>query len=226
MHPKLCMNSQDPFPPRSTGGPRGTLSDRDRVQVLIEEYRALYGLLSFRLAAVDRRLPVAGGTLGAVLGSFSALPAETGLGVLLAMPAALAALLRTTVVHNRSKEDVLRRIDEIERQVNQIAGEELLAFQSRHPNRQRVVGGRSGRGTVLAVLGFCLSGVAACGYLFTRVPAVCLSVTILYHLYLTAIVLDMLVAVWQLSRYAYRKPPAGGCPLFVGRRWIWFPPDV
>ena len=41
--------------------PSNRLSDETRLRVLLEEYRALHGLLGFRLAAMDRHLPLAGG---------------------------------------------------------------------------------------------------------------------------------------------------------------------
>ncbi len=49
--------------------PQGThspplVSPETRLQILLEEYRALYGLLTFRRTAMDRRLPAVGGTLG------------------------------------------------------------------------------------------------------------------------------------------------------------------
>lgn len=193
------------------------LGERDRVEVLLEEHRALYGLLSFRLSAVDSRLPVAGGTLGAVLGSFSALPPDTKLVVLLLMPPALTWLMRTTVNHSRSKEDVLRRLDEIERQVNQIAGEELLAFQSRHPNRGRNVSGRSGSSTVFAVLTCCLAGLASCGLLLCTTPAVGEPLAWSYWTLLAVSAIDQIRAIVKLRRYRYQKVPPEPCPLFAGR---------
>jgi len=38
-----------------------------RIQILFEEYRSLYSLLTFRLTAMDRRLPAIGGTLAGIL---------------------------------------------------------------------------------------------------------------------------------------------------------------
>lgn len=201
-----------------TPSPQETLSESERIHVLTEEYRALYGLLSFRLAAVDRRLPVAAGTLGAVLGGFTALPADSKLVVLLAMPPALIWLLRTTTSHSRSKEDVLRRIDEIERQVNQIAGEELLAFQSRHPNRGKVVAGRSGSGIVFAVLAFCLTALASCAFLAGPLAGLSAQLLTAYWVFLLATGADIARSVLRLRRYRYHKPPSDACPLFVGRR--------
>ena len=47
--------------------PRAGVSVETRIQVLLEEYRALYALLTFRLTAMDRRLPAIGGALAAAL---------------------------------------------------------------------------------------------------------------------------------------------------------------
>jgi membrane protein implicated in regulation of membrane protease activity len=193
------------------------LADTERVRVLLEEFRALYGLLSFRLAAVERSLPVAGGTLAAILSGSPTLPIEVRRVVLLAMPAALLWLLRTTCAHARSKEDVLRRIDEIERQVNQLAGEELLVFQSRHPNRRRVVAGRSGGTTVLGALGFSLTGVTACAWMGLPLWPGQVEQYV-YAGFVVAIATFLTVSVWRLLRYAYRKAEPTTCPLFIGRR--------
>jgi len=194
------------------------LTEKERIQFLIEEYRALYGLLSFRLAAVDRHLPVAGGVLGAMLGSFGALPPDTKVVILLGMPAALTWLMRSTINHSRSKEDVLRRIDEIERQVNQIAGEELLSFQSRHPNRGRNVSGRSGSSIVSAMLGFCLAALVICAYLIGQAGPAPGRLLETYWALLAITGLDIIWAFLRLRRYRYRKPPAEKCPLFIGQR--------
>lgn len=117
------------MPPDATVQNAPPLGDTERVRVLLEEFRALYALLSFRLAAVERSLPVAGGTLAAILSGSTSLAHEAQRVVLLAMPAALLWLMRTTCAQARSKEDVIRRIAELEGAVNRIAGEELLAFQ-------------------------------------------------------------------------------------------------
>jgi hypothetical protein len=198
----------------------GGLADRDRVDILIEEYRALYGLLLFRLTAMDRRLPVAGGTLGVLLGSVTVMPPDTKLIFLLGLPAALAWLLRTTANHARAKEDHLRRIDEIERQVNQIAGEELLVFQSRHPNRHRTVSGRTGVGTILAAFSVCLTMLAGCGYLFHPLARQDPITAAAYYSYLACVGAYQALTVAKLRRYRYRRPPPVAAPPFEARRAI------
>lgn len=183
------------------------LNAADRIGVMFEEYRALYGLLSFRLAAVDQQLPVVAGALMAVVSSIDALPANPQLAVLLAVPVTICWWMRTTVAHARSKEDVLRRIDEIERLVNQLAGEELLAFQSRHPNRRRAVGGRTGVSAVSSVFALSLAGLLGC------LAAVIQRATVPPHLmaaYLAYIGLgaaDLVHVLIRLRHYGYAKAP-------------------
>lgn len=183
----------------------------------MEEHRALYGLLSFRLAAVERSLPVAGGTLAAILSGSACLPPETRRVVLLAMPAALLWLMRTTCAHARSKEDVVRRLGELEGAVNHIAGEELLAFQSRHPNRGKHVSGRSGGTTVFGVLSFCLTAVTACAWIALPLWPNWMMRAV-YGAYVLCVAADAIASVWRLGRYAYRKAPPRGESLFIGLR--------
>ncbi len=183
--------------------------------MLLEEYRALNGLLTFRLGAMDRRLPVAGGTLGAILGVTTAMPPDTKLAFLLGLPVALLWLMLSTVQHARSKEDHLRRIDEIERLVNRLAGEELLVFQSRHPNKRLTPAGRSGFATVLSLLSTCWMMLAACCALVSTPHGLLgLPGTIAYCGYAAGFAGMMLHAVIRLRHYRYRRPPADGRPLF------------
>ncbi len=202
--------------------PMTNLTKEARIQVLLEEYRALYGLLTFRLGAMDRRLPVAGGTLGALLGATTAMPADTKLAFLLGLPVALLWLLLSTVQHARAKEDHLRRIDEIERLVNRLAGEELLVFQSRHPNKRRMPAGRSGFGTVLSVLSTCWMMLAACCFLVSTPPRLLqLGGTLAYCLYIAGFAGVMLHVVIRLRQYRYRRPPTNGRPIFEAYSQDW-----
>jgi len=196
-------NSQLPPKPQEN-----TVNVETRIQILFEEYRALYSLLTFRLTAMDRRLPAIGGTLAGILCSIPAMPDETRLAFLLALPLAVLWLFLTTAQHARSKEDHLRRIDEIERRVNELADEELLVFQSRHPNKARYPGGRTGYAAVLAILTVCLTMLGACIYT-AQIPRPLIARTQFhaYLAYLAACSTIMLVATLRLSRYRYRRPP-------------------
>jgi len=205
--------------PPNTQRPLTVVSTETRIHILLQEFHALYGLLTFRLTAMDRRLPAVAGTLGTMLGCTTAMPDPTRLAFLAGLPLALLWLVLTTVQHARSKEDHVRRIDEIERMVNRLTGEELLVFQSRHPNRARYPGGRTGFASVTAVLTVSLIMLAACVYsvqtpvaLLTRDPFKT------YAAYVSTCALLMLLAVVRLGRYRYLRPPHDGIPLFTLHR--------
>lgn len=149
---------------------RSRAAARDRpepVPILLEEYRALYALAQFRMGSLERRAPIAGAMLSAFLGSVTVLPPEASLIFLLCFPMALLWFVRTTVIHAKSFADILRRIEAIERCVNEIAGDELLLFQSTHPSRRLAVGGRIGREVTRSVVVGCLMLLAGCVYLFS-----------------------------------------------------------
>jgi len=128
------------------------LTPRDRIDVRLAEYRTLYTLAEFRMASLDRRVPAAGATLVAFLGGVPAVPESTAWLLLVVVPATLIWFLRTTINHARSFEDTIRRIEQIEREINAAACDGLISFQSTHPSRGRAVGGRTGAETVVAVL--------------------------------------------------------------------------
>lgn len=138
------------------------------------------------------------------------------------VPVALLWLLLSTVQHARSKEDHLRRIDEIERLVNRLAGEELLVFQSRHPNKRRTTAGRSSFGTVLSVLSICWMMLAACCFLVSSPPRLLqLGAILAYYLYIAGLAGVMIHAVNRLRRYRYRRPPTDSRPLFEAYSQDW-----
>ena len=205
--------------PSNVSRPIGSVPLETRVHILLEEYRALYSLLTFRLTAMDRRLPAIGGTLAAVLGSTTAMPDPTRLVFLLGLPIAVLWLFLSTVQHARSKEDHIRRIDEIERLVNLLAGEELLVFQSRHPNKGRYPGGRTGFGSILAVLTVCLIMLGGCMYTI-QYPRSLLTNNRLetYAVYLSGFAALMLAATIRLSLYRYRRPAPDGATIFEAHR--------
>lgn len=194
-----------------------TLTNWNRTEILLEEYRALYSLLTFRLEAIDQRIPFVAGALVALLSSTSAFTQDQRLALLLGLPAACVWLHGTIVLHVRSKEDVLRRIDEIERSINGLAAEELLVFQSRHPNRRRFVGGRSGFGSVLAVFGVAMSAVAAGLIMFLREFTPSLWAIGCYSAYVSSCALGLMKATWLLKGYRSLKPPPEAVPVFEVR---------
>lgn len=185
---------------------RGARHPNAAISVLLEEYRALYDLVRFRLEAMDRRLPLTAGAIGAVLAGVPTMPPVSGFVVLLILPPSVAWLVATVASHARAKEDHLRRIAEIELSVNEIAGRELLVFQSRHPGRGRYVSGRSGRTTLLAAASGALAVLGGSGLLFhTRHPPT-LSLYA-YFGYLILAATAVVGSLLRLRRYRYVKPP-------------------
>ena len=125
--------------------------------VLLGEYRAMTDLLVFRLVAMDRHLPLAAGLVTGVLAWIPSLPATTQCIALWCIPAAATWLVANTVTHARSKSDHLQRIADLELELNELAGRRLMTFQSEHPSRGRIPGGRSGRSTIYGVLVLAIS---------------------------------------------------------------------
>jgi len=179
------------------------LGPRDRIDILLEEYRALNALLMFRLTAMDRRLPISVGFMAAAIAALLALPPDSRMAVLIITPPALLWLVRTTVQHARAKEDHLRRIDEIEQTIHSIAGEKLLVFQSHHPNRAEFAAGRTGIATLVATSSGAFGMLMLCLFLFRR-EATPLPHW-LYLVYITAISIDVLLGPIALARYRYQK---------------------
>lgn len=185
-----------------------TLSEHDKTQLLMQEYQALYALVSFRNSSIERRVPIAGATLAAFLGATTVLPTEARLIYLVGLPIALLFFLRTTINHARSVEDALRRIDEIEHIVNTRAGEELLTFQSTHPSRHRAVGGRTGRESVRAVFVTCILMLLAGVFLFHHTASLPSPAPLLYDAYVAISALLLVCYLLELRRYRYRKQPS------------------
>jgi hypothetical protein len=189
---------------------------RQKIDLLLEEYRVLYTLVPFRMTSLDRRVPIATAALATFLGSIAAVPPASQAIFLIGLPLAQVWLVRTTVNHARSFEDVLRRIDEIERRVNELAGEELLVFQSRHPSSGRATGGRTGMETVWTVYTTALLMLAACVYLAVLMDHAG-QVTGGYAAACTAIGMYLTIVVVRLRRYRYVKEQSQGSP---ERRWM------
>lgn len=181
----------------------------NRVQILTEEYRSLYAMLTFRLGAIDQRLPLAAGALTAILVSTPSLPQYQRVILLWLVPVACVWLHRIVLLHIQSKEDVLRRIAEIECQVNRLASSDLMVFQSQHPNRGRVVGGRSGFGTVLGVLTVCLLAILISTGFMAGEFASDLGLAG-YFLYGIAASGELIHSTCRMSKYRYKKPLPSG----------------
>jgi len=143
----------------------GPLTDVQQIDILLEEYAVLYALLQWRLTAADRRLFVSGGLLVGVLTAIHSLDAHAAQLLLWGLPVLLWVIFSAMVGHARSKEDLLRRIDEIERRINTLAEAELLAFQSRRPAPGRAVGGRTGATAINGTLALYIA-ILLCAVMF------------------------------------------------------------
>jgi hypothetical protein len=142
------------------------IAEAQEVAAMLEEYRALYSLLVFRLGALEQRLATALAAFVAALGAATVMPAPARLLVFVGLPLGLVWYVRSTVGHARAKQDVKLRIAEIEESVNALIGTDAITFQSRHPSRGRVAAGRTGRELVMSVYLGALALLAASGWLF------------------------------------------------------------
>jgi len=164
----------------------------------------MYGLVQFRMSSLDRRAPIAGATLTATLASAAAIPEEALMIVFLGLPLALVWLLRTTINHARSFEDVLRRIEHIEREVNDLVGQETICFQSRHPSRGEQVGGRTGCETIGAVLVTVVTLLAGCALMFAQRIDAPWQGWFAYCGFLLVVLGYVAMLVIRLNRYRYK----------------------
>ncbi len=175
-----------------------------KLNLLMEEYKVLYGLVTFRMTSLDRRVPIASAALATFLGSISAVPSASQTIFLIGLPLAQIWFVRTTVNHARSFEDVLRRIDEIERHVNKLVGAELLVFQSRHPSGGKSTGGRTSVETVRTVYATSLLMLGACLYLASLNPVTAMYFTE-YVIGCGLVALHLTAVIVKLKRYRYIK---------------------
>lgn len=184
----------------------GPLTEVQQIDILLEEYGVLYALLQWRLTAADRRLFVSGGLLVGVLTAIHSLDAHAAQLLLWGLPVLLWVIFSAMVGHARSKEDVLRRIDEIERRINTLAKMELLAFQSRRPEPGRAVGGRTGataiNGTLALYIAILLCAVVLLWPTGDDVPLRFVG----FGLWVTFWSVLMLWGALGLQHYRYERP--------------------
>lgn len=178
---------------------------RDQINILLEEYRAMYGLVSFRLSSLERRTPILATALTGFVGGIAVVPTSLQWILLLGTPVVLAWFLRTTINHVRSLEDALRRIEEIEQAVNDTAKDLLLQFQSSHPSRDNATGGRVGSGAAFNVLNIALLLLAALSYLIWAQDVGTQDESTIYTVYTSAAGLWMIAEFRRMRRYRYRK---------------------
>lgn len=185
---------------------RGPLDESQQIDILLAEYGVLHRLLEWRLTAGDRRVVISAGLLTGLLTAVRTVDDGTARLLLWGLPVLLWVIFSALAGHTRSKEDLLRRIDEIERQVNMIANTELLVFQSRRPNRQHVVGGRTGSTSINAILTVNISLLLVS--VFAMSPGLDpLSPLVICHAIWAAIWAGlMLELAFRLQRYRYDRP--------------------
>jgi len=176
--------------------------DRDKIDILLSEYESLYSLYSIRVSAIEKRIPIAAVILVSFLSSITLIPEQSKVIFLCGIPLSLIYLIRTTVFHIYSFEDLLRRVDEIECKVNQIAGEELIIFESQHPSKGLTVGGRTGRESVNAILLLSIGVLFSCGYLFSELKY-CNSIKYIYYISLTVETAYLIIFVVKSKKYKY-----------------------
>lgn len=198
------MNSRTP------NGPHAPLSPRERIDILLEEYRSLYGLAQLRIVALDRRSSVAVAAFATFLGTFSGASADAQLALMLGLQPGIVWFVRTTRSHAHAFEDAIRRIDQIERTVNDLAGTPLLGFQSSHPSRGRAVGGRTGAEAMLAVMIAALLILAAsAAFALERWDLLTHSFWWIEG-YTAATALYVVRCYWSYSRYRYTRSTVVG----------------
>lgn len=181
------------------------LSPRDRIDILMEEYRSLYGLAQLRIGALDRRSSVAVAALATFLGAFGSTSPDGQLALLIGLPPGILWFVRTTQTHAQAFEDALRRIDQIEQMVNSLAGAVLLGFQSSHPSRRRAVGGRTGAEAMSAAVVTSMLVLAACGWLGVVHGTIPRPFLAYYAGFLGLVVLTILRSVVSYCRYRYTR---------------------
>ena len=192
--------------------PSKHLESELKLSGLYEEYRALYGLVVFRMTALDRRAPVTAGALLTAVATLDMFPATSQSLILLSLPVALLWFVRTTVNHARSFEDVLRRIDEIETAVNAILGDRIMRFQSSHPSRGHQTGGRTGQESVGAVIATSMVLLIAAGYRMHQHALLSNTAQFAYLILLASVASVCLREVVILRRYRYRPVWSGEPP--------------
>lgn len=177
------------------------------ISILLEEYRVLYELVQLRLAALDRRIPLVGTVLALLGAGVPLVPVASAALLLWATPIAMVWLVRTTIAHACSFEDALRRIEQIENQVNELAGKQLLLFQSSHPSKGTAVGGRTSAEAVATVSSiaslFLLAAVLLAREVLQDEPDHL--VTLVAAIGLSAIYLAGMLLRWRRYRYQQRS---------------------
>lgn len=170
------------------------------ITAMLEEYRQLYALAIFRLQALDQRLMLAGAGLLATLASIVVLPERALWVMLVAAPMALPWLLRSTIRHAGSFQDALDRIAAIEAAVNGHVGVAAMTFQSTHPSRGMVTGGRTGHEAIEAIQGVAAITLGGCLFLALSPSASASTIAATLYAFGIALVAGGLIGIVQRTR--------------------------
>lgn len=178
-------------------------SDTDTLAAMLAEHQVLYALVQFRMASLDRRVPLAGGTIAAFLAATTALTEPAQWVFLIALPIALIWHVRTTLSHARGLEDAIRRIEQVECCVNEAVGDDVLRFQSHHPSRLRTVGGRTSREAASAVFLSAVIMLIACVYLLNAMLEPEIFVSVFHAAFCLVIFMYLSYCLWSYHSYRY-----------------------
>lgn len=175
---------------------------KDKLTVLLSAHQTFYELYQIRLNAVEKRLPIGAIIVSALFGSLTVVSKDIQVLYLCGIPIALIYLTKTTITHLESFEDLLRRIEEIEKKINNIVGEKLLMFQSEHPSRGWTVAGRFGRDSINSVSILSIMVLVACVYILYRMNYH-LIWQVLYYFYVSLVGLLIVIKRICLKKYKY-----------------------
>lgn len=178
-----------------------SLTEKDRASIVIEEYKAMYSLLTFRFTAIERRVAFSAIIISSILGLLPKMEMESKFIFLIGVPIAIIYLIRSTILHIRSLEDYFRKIEEAESRINKICSESLMQFQSGHPSRS-TPGGRASQELLHFVLLMGIGILGACSYLFWTY--LCFNTyTYIYWTFTTTVGIYCIVVRFIFLKYTY-----------------------
>lgn len=187
------------------------LAEKDRASIIIEEYKALYSLLTFRFTAIERRVAFSAVIISSILGLLPKMEIESKIIFLVGVPVAIIYLIRSTIFHIRSLEDYFRKIEEAECRVNEICSEQLMQFQSGHPSRG-IPGGRASQELLHFILLMGVGILGACSYLMWQ--AISLNISLYAYCIYTLLVSIYCIYV-RFKFLGYKYTPAKNVDLHV-----------
>ena len=173
---------------------------------MLAEHHELYRLATFRMEALDGRVPLVGWTL-AGLAAIALAPLSVQWIGLVGIPLWLVWIARTTVNHARSLEDAFRRIEEIEREVAALVPGTPLRFQGFHPSRGTHIGGRTGEVTIQGVTYLSVALLIACVVMVATTPQPSPLVAPAYGLFAAVACAGVLTARHAIDLYHAPLPP-------------------